>query len=122
LATADSARLGTKDGQTSVGHAGDGHGGLLAQVAQVLAHLIRPGGTVQADSVDAEGLERRERGADLGSHEHGSGGLDGHLDQDLEPDSGCRMPRASRRTAESRTDMTWHPKNRVTALDPWQQW
>jgi hypothetical protein len=53
----------------------------------VLAHLVRPGGAVQADGVDAERLERGERGADFGAHQHGSGGFDGHLDEDGEPDA-----------------------------------
>ncbi|ALV41971.1 hypothetical protein AU252_13045 [Pseudarthrobacter sulfonivorans] len=52
-----------------------------------LAHLVRSGGAVQADGVDAERLERGECRADLGSHQHGSGGLDGHLDEDGEPDA-----------------------------------
>ena len=41
--------------------------GVPREVAQVLAHLGRPGGAVQADHVDAERLERGERGADLGA-------------------------------------------------------
>jgi hypothetical protein len=54
----------------------------------VLAHLVRPGGAVQADGVDAERLERGERGADLGAHQHGSGGFDRHLDEDGEDAAG----------------------------------
>lgn len=79
--------VGAKHREAGVGHAGDGHGGLLGEVAQVLAHLVRPGGAVQADGVDAERLERGKCGADLGSHEHGSGGFDGHFDEDGEPDA-----------------------------------
>lgn len=48
------------------------------QVAQVFAHLGGAGGAVQADHVDAERLQRGERGADLGAQQHGAGGLDGH--------------------------------------------
>lgn len=71
----------------SLGHAGDGHGGLFGEVAQVLAHLVRPGGAVQADGVDAERLEGGERGADLGAHQHGASGFDGHRNEDREADA-----------------------------------
>ena len=54
----------------------------------MLAHLGGPGGAVQADHVDAERLERGERGADLAAHEHRARGLDGHLDEDRQPDAG----------------------------------
>ena len=51
------------------------------EVAQVLAHLGRTGGAVEADHLHAERLERGERGTDLGSEQHGSG----RLDRDLDP-------------------------------------
>lgn len=53
----------------------------LREVAQVLAHLGRPGGAVEADHVDAERLERGQGGADLQAHQHRAGGLDGDVDQ-----------------------------------------
>ena len=56
-------------------------------MAEVLAHLVRSGGAVQADGVDAERLERGQSSADFGTHEHGSGGFDRHLDEDGEPDA-----------------------------------
>lgn len=43
----------------------------------MLAHLGGAGGAVEADHVDAERLEGRERRADLGAEQHGAGGLDG---------------------------------------------
>ncbi len=69
-------------GQARVGHAGDRDPGVVGEVAQVLAHLGRSGGAVQADRVDAQRLQGGERGADLGAHQHRAGGLDGDLDDD----------------------------------------
>lgn len=43
----------------------------------MLAHLGRAGGAVQADHVDAQRLQRRQRRADLGAQQHGAGRLDG---------------------------------------------
>lgn len=79
--------VGAEHRQAGVRHAGDRHGRVLGEVAEVLAHLGRAGGAVQADRVDAEGFEGGERGADLGAHEHGAGGLDGHLDEDRQADA-----------------------------------
>lgn len=45
----------------------------------MLAHLGGAGGAVQADVVDAERLQRGERGADLRAEQHGAGGLHGDL-------------------------------------------
>ncbi|MFN8146942.1 MAG: PAC2 family protein [Candidatus Nanopelagicales bacterium] len=56
----------------------------------MLAHLGRTGGAVQADHVDAERLERRERGADLGPDQHRARRLDGDLDDDGYVDAGRR--------------------------------
>ncbi len=54
----------------------------------MLAHLGRAGGAVEADEVDLERLERRQRGADLRAHQHRAGGLDGHLGEQRQPDAG----------------------------------
>ena len=43
--------------QPGVGDARDGHAGVLGQVAQVLAHLDRAGGAVDADDVGPHGVE-----------------------------------------------------------------
>ena len=53
----------------------------------MLAHLGGPGGAVEADDVDAQRLERGQRRADLGAHQHGARGLDGdaHDDRHLAP-------------------------------------
>ncbi len=53
----------------------------------MLAHLRRAGRAVEADHVDAERLERRERRADLAAHEHRAGRLDRHLDEDRQADA-----------------------------------
>jgi hypothetical protein len=65
--------------QPGVGHAGQADTGVAGQVAQVLAHLCRPGRAVEADQVELERLEGGQRGADLAAHEHRAGRLDGHL-------------------------------------------
>ena len=65
--------------QPGVGDAGDGHAGVLGQVAQVLAHLDRAGGAVDADEVGPHGVERAQGGGDLGAGQHAPGQLDGHL-------------------------------------------
>ena len=48
---------------------------VLGQRAQVLAHLGGPGGAVQPDEVDAQRLQRGQRGADLAAEQHRAGGL-----------------------------------------------
>ncbi|CAM5610994.1 hypothetical protein KAURM247S_00180 [Kitasatospora aureofaciens] len=74
--------------QARVRHAGQADPRVLGQVAQVLAHLGRAGGAVEADEVDAERLQRGERGADLGAEQHGAGGLHRHLHQHREVQPG----------------------------------
>ena len=69
-------------GQARVGHAGQHHVGVAAQVAQMLAHLRRAGRTVQPDGIDAEWFQRCECRADLRTEQHRAGGLDRHADQD----------------------------------------
>ena len=59
--------------QSGVGHARDADGGLLGQDAQMLAHLGRSGGTVQADEIDPQRLQRRQGRTDLGAEQHGAG-------------------------------------------------
>ena len=81
-------------GQTGVGQDRDRSAGPLRQVAQVLAHLGRAGGAVEADDVGLECVDGGERGADLGAHEHAAGGLDGdlHLQGDLPAGRGHGPP------------------------------
>ena len=74
--------------QAGVGQARDGQPGVLGQVAQVLAHLGRPGGAVEADDVGPHGVEGGEGGADLGARQHAAGELDGDLDLERDLASG----------------------------------
>ncbi len=75
--------LAVHDGRhPGVGQAGDGDTGVLAEVPEVLAHLGRAGGAVDADDVGPHGVERRQGGTDLGAGQHGAGDLHGHLHLD----------------------------------------
>ena len=76
--------------QAGVGQARDRHAGVLEEVAEVLAHLRGPGGAVDPDDVGPHGVERGQRGADLGAGQHRAGELHGdlHLDRDLAPGRG----------------------------------
>ena len=65
--------------QPGVGDAGDGHAGVLGQVAQVLAHLDRAGGAVDADEIGLHGVEGRQGRGDLGAGQHAPGQLHRHL-------------------------------------------
>ncbi|MGX1121635.1 hypothetical protein RKD37_006998 [Streptomyces ambofaciens] len=101
-----------EDGQTGVGHAGQRDPGVAGEVAQVLAHLGRAGGAVQADHVDAEGFQRGERGADLGAQEHGAGGLDGHGhdDRDVQAEGVQGAPGAEHGGPWSGAGPAWSPR------------
>ncbi len=74
--------VGAEDGKSGVGHDRDGDRRVAREVAEVLAHLGRAGGAVEADEVDAEGGEAGQGRADLAADEHGAGGLDGDLGDD----------------------------------------
>ena len=74
--------------QTGVGHAADPDRGVPRQVAQVLAHLGRAGGAVEPDQVDAERLERGQRGPDLRAQQHRAGGLHGDVHDDRQVAAG----------------------------------
>ena len=66
--------------QAGVGEARDRHAGVLGEVAQVLAHLGRAGGAVDADDVGlACASMAAQRGADLGAGQHAAGELHGDL-------------------------------------------
>ncbi len=58
---------------------------MLGQVTQVFAHLGGSGRAVQADQVDAERLERGERGGDLRAEKHRPGQLHGDLRDEDDP-------------------------------------
>ena len=75
--------------QPGVRLAGHRDARVLGQVAQVLAHLGRAGGTVQPDRIDAQGLQHGQGRTDLRTHQHGAGGLHGHLGDDRDVDGGA---------------------------------
>ena len=66
-------------GQAGVGQHADRHRAVLREVAEVLLHLGRPGGAVDAEHVGLHGQQRRQRGADLGADQHPTRRLDRHL-------------------------------------------
>ena len=74
--------VGGQHRQAGVRHHRQRDAGVLGQVAQVLAHLGRAGGAVQADQVDPERLDRGQRRADLAAQQHGAGGLHGDVADD----------------------------------------
>ena len=69
-------------GQAGVRHHRQRHPGVLGQLPQVLAHLGRSGGAVEPDGVDAERLQRGQRGADLRAEQHRAGRFDGDRSED----------------------------------------
>ena len=83
--------------QPGVGQAGDRHAGVAGQVAQVLGHLPRPRGAVEADDVGADGVEGHQPGADLGPDQHAAVLLDCdlHLDRHLPAGGGHGPPGAA---------------------------
>ena len=52
---------------------------MRAQVAEVFAHLGRAGSAVEPDHVGPKGVQGRECGADLATHQHPPGRFDGYL-------------------------------------------
>ena len=74
--------------QAGVGDAGDRQGGLLAQEADRLAHVIRAGGAVQPDHVDAQAFQDGQHGGDIGAEQHAPGGIQGHLGLDGQAHAG----------------------------------
>ncbi len=57
------------------------------QVPKWFAHFDWSGGAVESDDVDLHGVHGRERGTDLGSGQHATGQLDGHLELDGHDDA-----------------------------------
>ena len=73
-------------GQASVRHAHDRYLCSAGQGTQVLGHLGGSGGAVEADGVGAERFQHRQCCTGLRPHEHGSGGLDGEVDENRQVD------------------------------------
>ena len=54
---------------------------MLGKLTEVLAHFGRTRRTVQTDHVNTEWLDCGKCGANLRTHQHGSGGFDSYLDK-----------------------------------------
>ena len=67
--------VGAELRQAGVGHHRQQQRRVTRQVAEVLAHLGRTGGAVQADHVDSQRGQCGERGADLAAQQHRTGQL-----------------------------------------------
>ena len=94
--------------QAGVGHHRQREPGVAGQVAQVLAHLGRAGGAVEPDQVDAERLQRGQRGADLGAEQHRAGGLDGDVgDQRHRPAGRRPSPACAPMIADLACSRSW---------------
>ena len=72
-------------GQAGVRQARNRDPAMGAQVPEVLAHLGRASGAVEPDDVGSHGVQGRKGRADLATHQHPPGRLDGylHLDRQL---------------------------------------
>ncbi len=65
--------------EAGVGQDRDGQPAVLGEVTEVLAHLRRSGGAVDAEHVGPHGVECGQGGTDLGAQQHPAGELDRHL-------------------------------------------
>ena len=61
--------------QAGIGDAAHHEGAVLTEVAHVLLHLLWPGGAVEAEHIDREGLQDRHHRGDVGAHQHRAGGF-----------------------------------------------
>ena len=70
---------------TGIGNDADRPFGALGQKAHRFAHVLGPGRAVQADDVDVERVQNRERRADVGAQQHAA--VDVERDLDLNRDA-----------------------------------
>ena len=84
-------------GQPGIGLHRDVAGPVLAEPFDVLGHLARAGGAVEADHRHVERMDDRRRGGDVGADQQGAGRLDRHLDDDRHVLAGRLARRAWRR-------------------------
>ena len=89
-------RPSTMLGRPAFGQHADRQLRVLAEVAQVLLHLGRAGGAVDAEDVGAHGRDGHDGGTDLAADEHPARRLHRHLDldRDLAADR-CHRPAAA---------------------------
>ena len=64
--------------QAGVGNATHHKGTVLAEIANVLLHLLRTRGAIEAQHVDGEWLQNRHNGGDVRTHQHRAGGFHRH--------------------------------------------
>ena len=90
---------------------------VLRQVAQVFAHLSGTSGAVQADHVDTERLDRRQRCTDLAAQQHGARRLDRDVceNRDVTPELRHRTARAQHRGLELQQVLAGLDEDRVGA-------
>ena len=83
----------------------------------MFAHLGGPGRAVQADHVDTERFDGRQRGADLAAEQHGAGGLDGDVRENryVAAELGHRAARAQHRRLELQQVLAGFDEDRVGA-------
>ena len=74
--------------QPGVRDAGNGQRGILAQVADWLAHVFGAGRAVQADHVNGQPFQDRQRSANIGAKQHAPGCIQGHLRLHRQPGFG----------------------------------
>ena len=65
--------------QPGVGNARNRQRGIFAQEADRLAHMLRPGRTVQANHIDAQALQNRQGSGDIRAQQHAPAGIQCYL-------------------------------------------
>ena len=65
--------------QPCIGDARNRQARVFAQETDWLAHVLRPGGAIQADHIDIQPFQDRQRGADIRTQQHAPGGIQRHL-------------------------------------------
>jgi hypothetical protein len=66
----DRLAVGALEREPGVGDAVDRDRAVFPKEADGVAHVLRPGGAVEADRVDVQGLERGQHRADVGAEQH----------------------------------------------------
>ena len=69
-------------GEPGIGLNGDMIGPVLTEPFDVLGHLARPGRAIEADDRHGERVDDRRCGGNISADQQGSGGFDGHADED----------------------------------------
>ena len=109
--------VGAQHRQPRVRHHRHRDARMAGQVAEVLTHLGRAGGAVQADHVDTERLDRGQRRADLAAEQHRARRLHRHMREhrDVPARLRHRAPRAEHRGLELQQVLARLDQDRVGA-------